>query len=86
MVEFYLAKESTLTKEPASTYPKRRSRQFQQRSIRQVASQQDPLSLFNLLTSDELFDVVESNLPPHRERLFHPTETLSMFLSQTLSS
>lgn len=65
-------------------HPKRSSRQFQQRSIRQIGSQQDALNLFNILTSDELFDLVESNLPFHRERLFHPTETLSMFLAQAL--
>src|SRR5690554_202261 len=81
---YHLTKESTHTKEPAHMHLKRRSRQIQQRSIRQTGSQQDALNLFNLLTSDELFEAVESNLPPHRERLFHPTETLSMFLAQTL--
>lgn len=43
------------------------------------------LSFFNQLTSDELLDDVEQSLPNHRERLFPPTETLSMFLSQVLS-
>ncbi len=42
-------------------------------------------SMFNLLTSPELFDAVEDSLPVHRERLFPPTETLSMFLAQALS-
>lgn len=42
-------------------------------------------SMFNLLTSPELFDAVEESLPAHRERLFPPTETLAMFLAQALS-
>ena len=32
-----------------------------------------------------MFDDVEALLPEHRERLFPPTETLSMFLAQVLS-
>lgn len=43
------------------------------------------LSFFNQLTSDQLFEHVESSLPAHRERLFPPTETLSMFLAQAVS-
>jgi hypothetical protein len=42
--------------------------------------------MFNLLTSPQLFERVEELLPEHRERLFPPTETLSMFLAQSLSS
>ena len=45
----------------------------------------DSFSFFNQLTSDLLFGEVEDLLPPHRERLFPPTETLSMFLSQVVS-
>ena len=45
----------------------------------------DCLSTFNPLTSDTLLDEVERRLPAHRERLFPPTETLAMFVSQTLS-
>ena len=37
-------------------------------------------SVFNLLTSDLLFDRLETLLPNHRERLFPPTETLAMFM------
>lgn len=46
----------------------------------------DAYSFFNLLTGPALFDKVESALPPHRERRFPPTETLSMFLAQALSA
>jgi len=45
----------------------------------------DGMGFFNQLTSDELFDKVESLLPMHRERLFPPTETLSLFLAQAIS-
>jgi hypothetical protein len=39
-----------------------------------------------LLTGPQLLDRVEALLPDHRERLYPPTETLSMFLAQALSS
>ena len=39
-----------------------------------------------MLMGPDLLDKVESVLPAHRERLFPPTETLSMFLSQTRRS
>jgi hypothetical protein len=42
--------------------------------------------MFNLLTGPQVLDRVEALLPEHRERLFPPTETLSMFLAQTLSA
>jgi hypothetical protein len=35
--------------------------------------------MFNLRTGPQLLDRVEALLPEHRERLFPPTETLSMF-------
>lgn len=58
----------------------------QQNRVRRRADQSDAYAFFNLLTSAELLDQVESLLPEHRERLFPPTETLSMFLSQALSA
>jgi hypothetical protein len=39
-----------------------------------------------VLTSDALLDKVEELLPEHRERLYPPTETLSMFLAQAMSA
>ncbi len=39
-----------------------------------------------LLTGPQLLDRVEALLPDHRERLYPPTETLSMFLAQALSA
>ena len=57
-----------------------------QRRVRTHARNSDAYTFFNLLTGPELFDEVESLLPQHRERLFPPTETLSMFLAQALSA
>jgi hypothetical protein len=64
---------------------KRNARRQQQR-VRAQVKDGDAYAFFNLLTGPELFDQVESLLPPHRERRFPPTETLSMFLSQALSA
>ena len=58
----------------------------QQRRVRAQVDDSDAYAFFNLLTGPELFDQVESLLPPHRERKYPPTETLSMFLSQALSA
>jgi hypothetical protein len=64
----------------------RRACAHQQRRVQSHADNSDALAFFNLLTSSELLDEVESLLPEHRERLFPPTETLSMFLAQALSA
>jgi hypothetical protein len=86
MVKLYPTKESILTKEPVHMHANRSRRQIQQVATKKMCAQQDSMSFFNILTSPELFDAVESQLPAHRERLFHPTETLSMFLAQALRS
>ena len=65
---------------------KPRVRLQQQNRVRRCAEQSDAYAFFNLLTSPDLLDQVESLLPEHRERLFPLTETLSMFLSQALST
>ena len=65
-------------------HPNLRLRAQQQRRVHHRANQCDAYTFFNLLTGPELLDRVESLLPEHRERLFPPTETLSMFLSQAL--
>lgn len=61
-----------------------RSSQSQQSRFRHHAATSDTFRFFNLLTSPDLFDTLEETLPVHRERLFPPTETLSMFLTQAL--
>lgn len=45
----------------------------------------DAVDFFNLLTSSDLLGMTEALLPAHRERLYPPTITLSMFLQQTLN-
>jgi hypothetical protein len=58
----------------------------QQKRVQHYAKNTDTHSMFNLLTGPQLLDPVEGLLPEHRERLFPPTETLSMFLAQSLSA
>ena len=67
-------------------HPKPCVRVQQQQRIRRRAHQSDAYTFFILLTRPALLDQVESLLPEHRERLFPPTEALSMFLSQALSA
>lgn len=67
-------------------YPSHHSVPHQQKRISHHVGNTDSHTLFNLLTSPQLFDQVEELLPEHRERLYPPTETLSMFLSQALSA
>ncbi|WP_211455460.1 IS4 family transposase [Collimonas antrihumi] len=57
-----------------------------QRRVRHHAAAHDAFRFFDLLTSPELFDTLEATLPAHRERLFPPTETLSMFMAQAMKS
>lgn len=44
------------------------------------------MQFFNVLTSPELLQITEAHLPEHRERLYPPTVTLSMFLHQALAA
>lgn len=44
------------------------------------------MEFFNVLTSPELIETTEALLPEHRERLYPPTVTLSMFMRQVLES
>lgn len=60
-------------------------RPIQQSAVARHARGADSYGFFNLLTGAELLDTVEALLPAHRERLFPPTETLSMFLAQVLN-
>ncbi len=62
------------------------STQYQQQRVSRIQSQCDSYDFFNLLTCDVLLEHIEAGLPHHRERLFPPTETLSMFLAQVLNA
>jgi hypothetical protein len=44
------------------------------------------VEFFNVLTSPELLETTEALLPEHRERLYSPTVTLSMFMRQALEA
>ena len=46
----------------------------------------EAVEFFNVLTSQELLQTTEALLPEHRERLYPPTVTLSMFMRQTLEA
>jgi hypothetical protein len=62
----------------------RRSRQ--QRQLAQHVHSVDANHFFNLLTSEQLLQIVEEQLPEHRERRYPPTVTLAMFLGQVMSA
>lgn len=62
------------------------STQHQRNRVAHYSRSCDSYSYFNLLTSDTLFEHVESLLPTHRERQYPPTETLSLFLAQAMNS
>lgn len=44
------------------------------------------MQFFNVLTGPQLLEITEGHLPEHRERLYPPTVTLSMFLQQALAA
>lgn len=62
-----------------------RQRQTRERVQQRMRSTQS-LEYFNILTSPQLLAVTEACLPAHRERLYPPTVTLSMFMRQALES
>jgi hypothetical protein len=61
-----------------------RSALSQQHRVKHHAAANDAFDFFNMLTSPALLETLEASLPEHRERLFPPTETLSMFLAQAM--
>ena len=62
------------------------SHNHQRNRIQAYRTNNDSYRFFNLLTSDILFNKTEELLPEHRERLYPPTETLSMFLAQAMNA
>ena len=66
--------------------PSRSAAARQQRRILTHAENADAYGFFNLLTGPQLLADLDSLLPEHRERLFPPSETLSMFMAQALSA
>jgi hypothetical protein len=60
-------------------------RQQHRSRINQRAREVEVVDFYNVLTGPELFETTEEHLPEHRERLYPPTVTLSMFLMQALN-
>ncbi len=67
-------------------HPTQTSSRHQQYRLQAYQANSHSYQFFNLLTSDGLLNKVEELLPEHRERLYPPTETLSMFLAQAMSA
>jgi hypothetical protein len=59
---------------------------LQRHRIKDYQLNSNSYGFFNLLTSDALLHKTEELLPEHRERLYPPTETLSMFLAQAMNA
>jgi hypothetical protein len=59
-----------------------RSTGHQYSRIQAFRSDSDSHRFFNVLTSESLLDKVEEMLPEHRERLYAPTQSPSIFLTQ----
>lgn len=81
-----MTKPKSSTEQPALNQSTRATRKLQQSRVRQYAHDTDSHAFFNMLTGPDFLDCVERHLPEHRERLYPPTETLSMFLAQGLSA
>lgn len=62
------------------------ARKHQQGRIKAHRENSNSYGFFNQLTSNVMLNKVEALLPEHRERLYPPTETLSMFLAQAMST
>ncbi len=63
-----------------------KSRKIQQKRVADQVRATDCYSFFNVLTGPELLELVDAQLPEHRERRYPPTVTLSLFLTQALVS
>lgn len=60
--------------------------QQQRGRIRRRSQAVAAVDFFNMLTGPELLELTDSYLPEHRERLYPPTVTLSMFMKQVLAA
>ena len=58
----------------------------QHQTVRKIRDQADSTTFFNALTDEGMFEKLESLMPEYRERIYTPTDTLSMFLSQALNA
>ena len=65
---------------------RRQTALHQRQRVRRLAARTDVDTFACLLSRPDLLDCIEALLPRHRERLFPPAETLSMFMAQALSA
>lgn len=66
-----------------------RLRQHRSRRAAQISRRSkstESVDYFNVLTSEKLIGTTEALMPAHRERVFAPTVTLSMFMRQALEA
>jgi len=61
-------------------------RQQRNKRIERRTGSVQAMEFFNVLTSPELIETTERLMPAHRERLYPPTVTLSMFMNQALQA
>ena len=66
-------------------YTTHETRAHQQYRIEHHAHHLHAYDFFNLLTRTPLLNRVDQHSPAYRERLYSPTETLSLFMAQTLN-
>jgi hypothetical protein len=66
-------------------YINQRPSQIQQQSIIYSVKIHDPYTFIDILNSPEYIDKMEALFPTHRERLFPPKLTLSIFMAQVLN-
>ena len=66
--------------------PTRPPAREQQQALEAHVRASDASGFLDILTGADLHDTLESLLPEHRQRLYPPSETLAMFLSQALAS
>lgn len=72
---------------PRSALSKRKTPpkiQQRRKDVRKSSRQSRAVDFFNILTGPMLLDLTEQLLPAHRERLYPPAVTLSMFIKQSL--
>jgi hypothetical protein len=67
-------------------HPNSRASGPQRCRIRQHSRAIHAYDFFNALTAPDLLDLVDQQSPVHRERLYPPTTTLSLFMAQTLNA
>jgi hypothetical protein len=76
-----LSKEGPKMDRNASSHRQQRARRIERRTGSMQA-----MEFFNVLTSPELVEATERLMPQHRERLYPPAVTLSMFMRQALQA